>query len=341
MWETIREYLTFTRKERYGVLFLLLIICLLFILPHLLRPGVGDPDPLAYKKLEKATMELDNQWRDSAVLSVNRKRYEHPKYDAPALYHGVSQNPASVVMFYFDPNRISAADWQRLGLTPRLSQTIIHYIERGGHFHKAEELKKIYGILPGDFNRLIPYVRIGEMPGDFHHRMQTDGKSSSSVVPPGHTDTLFRGNPITKNYEFAWAVKKPEITDINQADSAVWCRLPGIGPKLAFRIVKFREKLGGFCCIEQVGETFGLSDSVFQKIKPFLRLGTGQLTQIDINTASAETLQVHPYIRWKLAKMIVDYRNQHGQYHVVGELLQLALMDSVIFKKLIPYIVVK
>ena len=39
MWETIRGYLTFTKKERLGVLFLLLIISILFVLPYFFRSG--------------------------------------------------------------------------------------------------------------------------------------------------------------------------------------------------------------------------------------------------------------------------------------------------------------
>lgn len=46
--------------------------------------------------------------------------------------------------------------------------------------------------------------------------------------------------------------------------------LPGIGSKLANRIVTFREKLGGFYAVEQLKETYGLPDSTFQMLKPYL-----------------------------------------------------------------------
>jgi DNA uptake protein ComE-like DNA-binding protein len=326
MWEAIRGYLTFTRKERYGVLFLLLVIGLLFILPHLFTHAVGDPDPEAYKKLAKVSMELDRRLRDSAKSSISHERYEPRKSDSAGLIQRADENRISVEMFYFDPNHISATDWQRLGLTPRLTQTIMRYKEKGGQFHKPEDLKKIYGIRPHDYERILPYVRIPVIPRSFQNRSYSYSKVSS---------------PQTESYGVAWAGKKPEKTDINQADSAAWCRFPGIGTKLASRIMNFRGRLGGFCNIEQVGETFGLPDSVFQKIKNYLQLGPEQVSQIDINSAKIETLQAHPYIRWKLAKMIVEYRNQHGAYHAVEELLKLALLDSAIFRKIKPYIVVK
>jgi DNA uptake protein ComE-like DNA-binding protein len=40
--------------------------------------------------------------------------------------------------------------------------------------------------------------------------------------------------------------------DINSADTSAFIALPGIGSKLAARIVNFRDKLGGFYSIEQV-----------------------------------------------------------------------------------------
>ena len=129
-------------------------------------------------------------------------------------------------------------------------------------------------------------------------------------------------------------------TDVNLADSNAWSRLPGIGEKLASRIIHFREKLGGFYQLDQVAETYGLPDTTFQKIKPYLRIHSVSLHQIDINTATKEMLMSHPYIRWPLARSIIEYRVQHGSFHSVSELLQLAQMDSAKFEKLKPYLIV-
>jgi DNA uptake protein ComE-like DNA-binding protein len=60
--------------------------------------------------------------------------------------------------------------------------------------------------------------------------------------------------------------------DINEADSAQWESLYGIGPYLAKRIITFRESLCGFVSVEQVKETYGLRDSVFQSIKTCLTI---------------------------------------------------------------------
>src|SRR6185436_20843184 len=104
------------------------------------------------------------------------------------------------------------------------------------------------------------------------------------------------------------------IIDINTADTTAFISLPGIGSKLAVRIVTFREKLGGFYSVLQIGETFGLPDSTFQKIKQYLKLENTTIKKININTATVDELKAHPYIKWSIANPIVAYRNEHGRF---------------------------
>jgi DNA uptake protein ComE-like DNA-binding protein len=254
-------------------------------------------------------------------------------------------------MFYFDPNKIGVSEWQRLGLSVRLAQTILHYIEKGGQFRKAEDLKKLYGLRNSDYERILPFVHIAKKSEesvtreDFHTRQKyhfQTGKQMDYSKTGKQTDSSIR-EPIRRTFsnpDLLYHRKSYAITDINLADSTDWSRLPGIGDKLAYRIVHFREKLGGFYRVEQVGETFGLPDSVFQKIKPSLRLNSVSLHQIDLNLATKETLQAHPYIRWQIAKWIIDYRQQHGRFQSVNELLQLGQLDQSLFEKLKPYLVI-
>ena len=78
-----------------------------------------------------------------------------------------------VQMFYFDPNKIQETDWIRLGLQERLARTIHHYLEKGGRFKKAEDLKKLYGLHDADYERLYPFVRIARLTGEFQPNPRT------------------------------------------------------------------------------------------------------------------------------------------------------------------------
>lgn len=336
MWETVRGYLTFTRKERYGVLFLLLLIIIFFILPYFFKPSPGDRDPEAYNKMRGEVRKFES--RSDSSHEENSQRYTHQKVFSSAMNQAKADKNMQVPMFYFDPNKIQTADWIRLGLQERQAQTIRHYLEKGGRFQKAEDLKKLYGLPGAEYERLFPFVRISGSPPEFRIRPHYNKIYAGHSSAVRNTDSLFHEDSTKAEHRFRPAIKIYSETDVNHSDSGVWSKLPGIGEKLASRIIHFREKLGGFYQTDQVAETFGLPDSTFQKIKPYLSIHSVTLRQIDINTATKEILVSHPYIHWPLARGIIEYRLQHGSFHSVDELLQLAQMDASLFAKLKPYL---
>ncbi len=130
----------------------------------------------------------------------------------------------------------------------------------------------------------------------------------------------------------------PKTIDINTADTTAFIALPGIGNKLANRIVEFRNKLGGFYKVEQVAETYALPDSTFQKIKSRLTISTIAVQQININTATVDELKSHPYIRYYIANAIVQYRNQHGNFLAADDLKKITLITDSAFNKMLPYL---
>jgi competence protein ComEA len=313
MWEMIRGYLTFTRKERMGVLFLLILVSALFVLPYMCRPAVGQPDLATYDKMKDEIRQFESATSDSARIAVEHGRYN--KYS-------IGPSPESAFAkreFYYSKFRYGSARQPD-------SRNVNYY--PGNRF-------------PYDgFRKVNSYTKNAFSYSGF--RNDSYAKNPFPYKDFRKSDSFIRSNSFPR-FSVAGQVYKHktfELTDVNHADSAEWSLLPGIGARLASRIVHFREKLGGFCGVDQVSETFGLPDSTYQSIKPYLRLHEIALNQIDINNATEDALQAHPYIRWKIAKAIVEYRNQHGGFHEVKELLQLAQMDTAKFDKLRPYLVV-
>ncbi len=125
--------------------------------------------------------------------------------------------------------------------------------------------------------------------------------------------------------------------DLNSADTLQLMALPGIGSRLANRIVLFRERLGGFCSVTQLSEVYGLPDTVFQKLAPQLRCD-GVVRKLDINTADKEALGKHPYIRWSLAGVLIRYRDRHGRFNTVDDLKSIHRLDSAVLRKIEPYL---
>lgn len=127
------------------------------------------------------------------------------------------------------------------------------------------------------------------------------------------------------------------VIDVNTATPEAWQQLKGIGPSYSKRIVKFREGLGGFHSIEQVGETFGLPPETFASIRSQLVI-SGGVRKINVGAAGEDALKAHPYISPAFAKQIINYRTKVEPISSDEIFLKLYFMDAEKLKQLKPYI---
>ncbi|HEU4904005.1 MAG TPA: helix-hairpin-helix domain-containing protein, partial [Flavisolibacter sp.] len=273
----LKDIFAFTKKDRIFAIFVVFVIAASLLLPKFFAP---IPQPLVLHQDSTLLLAIDTlQQRQAQKPSYRRAEYSRAHQYEPSS----NKRFAIGELFEFDPNTASFQDWQRLGLNERTSKTIQNYVNKGGRFYKPQDLQKIWGMPEGFYDRVKDYVVI------------------TSVQKPAYT-RYDNSKPKTEREE-----RKPVVVNINEADTAAFIALPGIGSKLSARIVAFREKLGGFYSVEQVGETYGLPDSTFQLIKGRLQIGAEEVRKLNVNTVTKEELKVHPYIRWNLANAIVEY----------------------------------
>ncbi len=62
----------------------------------------------------------------------------------------------------------------------------------------------------------------------------------------------------------------PVSLDLNAADAEALAQLPGIGNRLAERIVRYREVNGPFASVDELADVSGMTDSRIQKVEPFI-----------------------------------------------------------------------
>lgn len=133
--------------------------------------------------------------------------------------------------------------------------------------------------------------------------------------------------------------KRIMVLDINEADSVDLERLPAIGEKLSSRIVRYRDRLGGFLRLSQLKEVYGLSDSTYQIIVPLLKIGKDfKPKQIDINKAEYTDLRKHPYTNNSFIKLVLAYRKVHGNFSNQVDLQKVEQLDKLVLDKLAPYL---
>ena len=73
----------------------------------------------------------------------------------------------------------------------------------------------------------------------------------------------------------------------------------------------------------------------------FTSKGAGKVTKVNLNTATVEELEMVPGIGHDLAQRIVDYRETHGPFHRVDDLLHVEGVTREKLDKLKPYITIK
>lgn len=301
----LNDYFFHSKKARLAVLCILIFFLLVYISPYLFKDHNKPTAIIPDNSLLAAVDTLQNR---------GPQQQEDEEDGIQTAYNPTNYNPGFLraELFEFDPNTLSLEGWQKLGLNQRTVKTINNYRNKGGKFYKPEDLQKIWGLPKPFYERVKNYISI-------------------TSLKKTYTEDF--------NEKPAFEKKKREVyrIDINEGDTTAFIALPGIGSKLALRIVNFRDKLGGFYSTDQISETYGLADSTFQKIKPYLLLSS-QPKLLNLNTASKDELKTHPYIKWNLANAIVEYRNQHGAFKSIEDLKNIVLIDEAIYNKIIHYL---
>jgi len=138
----------------------------------------------------------------------------------------------------FDPNTTSADDWKKFGVSTHAIRAILNYRSKGGIFHSPSDLKKIYGLNEADYNRLLPFIAIGD---SFKLKEEVSSKIQNK-------------NNVS-------------ILEINTADSIAWVALPGIGPVTAQKILDYRQEHGSFHSVAELEGVPGIGPGRLAQLK--------------------------------------------------------------------------
>ncbi|MEM1324332.1 MAG: helix-hairpin-helix domain-containing protein [Bacteroidota bacterium] len=224
-------------------------------------------------------------------------------------------------LFAFDPNTVTAAELRKMGVRPAAIKNLINYRNAGATFRSKADLKKLYSWKATDYERVADYIEIAVEEQPVIAAADSQSPTSTPAVP--------------RSYE---NVNHPAvIIDINRASQEEWEALKGIGPYYAKRIVRFREALGGFSSVDQVAATHHLPDSVFQNILLSLR-PSPVYRPLEINWRNIEELKSHPYLSWKEARLIIRYREQHGDFYSLEDVQKIQALSAEKIKQIAPYL---
>lgn len=124
--------------------------------------------------------------------------------------------------------------------------------------------------------------------------------------------------------------------ELNKADAQDLLVLPGVGPVLSQRIVRFREVLGGFHDIDDLYDVFGLDSSVVDDAKSWVTVDATLLRPFCLDTVSFRSMLRHPRFDVETTKKLMRARGRG--VHALDLVLLRSRLDSVTLHSVQPYL---
>lgn len=133
------------------------------------------------------------------------------------------------------------------------------------------------------------------------------------------------------------------LLDLNQADSAAFDALPGIGGWYASKMIEYRKKLGGYSYKEQLMEIWKFDKEKFDALSDLIVISPEHMTPYPLWSLPADSLRLHPYIgNYETARAIVLFRdNSPKSSWTVEELAEAGILSGAAASRLSRCIIEK
>ncbi len=189
-----KEWFSFSRSEKNGILVLLVLI-FIFSMLHVFKGYFSEETVTDFTEFENRIAKQQMDIRNGQANSG-----------------GVTED--SLIFFTFDPNTVSADEFEKLGFSKKNAETLLKYRNSKGHFDKKEDFKKLFFVNDSIYAALAPYIEIEKKDESEYKKTSQDNYKKTSE----NKDVLH--------------------IELNSADSTTLDKLPGIGPSFAARIIK-------------------------------------------------------------------------------------------------------
>lgn len=301
------DFFRFTKQERRGVLAFTVVTLVFLFFVNLLKSK-----PVAHEH-DLSDFYLSGDTTNGLSEKDQGTDWDLVKDEFKQKYPNFAEKSQKRQRFAFDPNTVSSDSLMLLGFSAFGSRNLVNYRSKGGKIYNAEKFKQIYGIdtlLVNELGGLISYPA--------REQKAFDRKDSLTVT------------------------RKPEklqaVVELNSADSLALEAMRGVGPYTVRKILRQREKMGGFTGKQQLLEFGLMPDSVYRDLEPYLTVDKDKIQKININTADYKTFTRHPYFTPETANAILRYRKQHGDFQEPGHISRIISLKRETGEKILPYL---
>jgi competence protein ComEA len=296
----LKDYFTFSRSERNGII-VLIAITFILIAARIAIPHIRKNVKYDFSEFQDEIAEFEKSFSENDGRPIEMTAGEKGR--------GLT---------FFDPNTATREEFQNTGLDDRVIRNILKYRENGGKFSSREDLKKIWGLDSVEYLRVEAFIIIKDEYND--------------------TAQLF-SDGLAKSGQSNDRIKRKIQVPLNISDSNALAGIYGIGPVLSARIIKYRKLLGGYVSKEQLLEVYGMTQENYENIRDFIFIDSVAVTRINLNTTGLAELSSHPYLNDYQARALISYREINGKYVSTDEIIRNNLLPDNIYVKIKPYLV--
>jgi DNA uptake protein ComE-like DNA-binding protein len=274
--------------------------------------------------------------------------YNASPVSASSRYYAVDTSlPES---FTFDPNEADSTQLLRLGLAPFQVRSIYRYRAKGGRFSTKDDFRRVYRLTNEQWDHLAPLIRIGKKyqlvdlspePSRTVSASQPRGDRNAASGKPVISSSATSDSEFTSVSSHKLHSKYPvklvgdEVLDVNLADSAQLCRVPGIGPYFSRKIVQYRKRLGGYVSTAQLLE---IEDFPADAVAWLVVADSLSVQKLSLNHLTTRKLMKHPYMGYYRASDIENHKRIYGRVQNLDALRQMPHFTDEDIKRLEPYL---
>ncbi|MGJ8667707.1 MAG: ComEA family DNA-binding protein [Patiriisocius sp.] len=228
-------------------------------------------------------------------------------------------------IYPFNPNFITDYKAYTLGLSTEEFDRLKNFREKDKWVNSVSDFKKVTKVNDSVLYKISPYFKFP----DWVTNPKSKYVSNTSFPKKNFKD-------YNKELPFEQKI------DLNIATAEQLKKVYGIGDALSARIVKEREKLGGFSNNDQLYGIWGLNDSVVQKTLLQFTVKTPKVIEkINVNTASASDIATIKGISFDLAAEIWEFRTLRERINSLDELQKIDGITSSKLKLIALYLSVE
>ena len=340
--DPFKDWFYYSKGQRQGISVLILLIFITPLFTGIVK-RIYAPEPLNTESflrevalLQQKISKAERSSSDTGIrMHANVTTERHPSRRRPVL-----------TPFSFDPNTLTLAEWDSMGMPGYISRSIRNFLASGGGFRYREDFRRIYLLEDWMYDELEAFIELPSRPEiqsaekGYQSGTNNENKGYGSLATAARATGSHPGSQPNKMADNIIRIAEPLVINLNMADTTELQQIRGIGPAFSRRIVGYRELLGGYVNTKQLMEVYGLDSTRYAAIAEFVSTDTTNIKKINLNTADYTELVRHPYINRQIANAILTIRNQHGPYAEISELLKSYLIDDQTLKKLKPYLCV-